>query len=64
MTIEQATFAISIIVLVMQGVSLYTSARIKVWVLERFVSKADFLETLTLWSNQDQKQNSRSNRNA
>lgn len=50
MTWEQMTFGVSILVLAMQGVSMYTTARLKVWALERFVSKTDFLETLNLWS--------------
>ena len=53
MTLEQATFGVSIVVLVMQGMSMYTVAKIKVWAMERFVSKSDFLETLHFWSKTD-----------
>lgn len=53
MTLEQATFGLSLIVIAMQGISLYTQAKLKVWALERFVSKTDFLDTLNMWSRAD-----------
>jgi len=50
---EAATFALTAIVLVLQGIAVYTTSQIKVWSLEKFVSKKDFLETLHLWSRKE-----------
>lgn len=53
MTWEAATFGISIIVLAMQGAQLYTSAKLKLWALEKFVTKSDFLDSIQLWGGCD-----------
>ena len=50
MTWEQATFYLSAVVLVMQAVNLYTTAKVKLWAVEKFVTKGDFLSTLDMWS--------------
>lgn len=42
MSWEAATFGMTALVLVMQGISLYTQAKIKLWALEKFVTKDDF----------------------
>lgn len=36
---EVATFVVSAVILVMQGTSLYTIARLKYWVLDHFIRK-------------------------
>lgn len=63
MTVEQATLAITVIILAMQGVNMYTTARLKLWALEKFVSKSDFLDNLHLWS-RDNERDFESNRAA
>ncbi len=46
---EAATFALSVIVVVLQFTNIYISTRIKLWTVQNFVSKTDFLETLHMW---------------
>lgn len=47
---EKASFGVTIAVLALQAWNLYISASIKLWASERFVTKTDFLNTLSLWS--------------
>lgn len=46
---EIAGTGLSAIVIILQAVSLYTQSQIKVWSLQTFISKKDFLDTLALW---------------
>lgn len=46
---EGASFALTALVVVLQAINLYTTATLKVWALQKFITKADFLDTLQLW---------------
>lgn len=50
MTIEFASLGLTALVLVMQGVNMYTTASLKAWSLKEFVSKSDFMDLLELWN--------------
>lgn len=50
---ESASFALTAIVLIMQGISLYTQSQIKNWTLEKFLLKSDFMDLLELWNRPD-----------
>lgn len=62
---EAATFGLSVVVVVLQFTSLYTLTRIKLWSLEKFltkedadktyVSKTSFLDTLHIWNKSGEK---------
>jgi hypothetical protein len=52
---EKASFFLGLIVLVLQAWNLYISTSLKLWALEKFVTKTDFLDTLQMWHKSDQK---------
>lgn len=43
---EVATFTLSVVMLIIQGIIAYTIVTLKLWVTERFVSKQDFKEVM------------------
>ena len=50
MDYDQLTFFVGLAILAMQGFNVYLSNSIKLWAVQKFVAKTDFLETLQLWS--------------
>lgn len=47
---EKASFFLGVLVLAMQAWNLYISSSLKLWAMERFITKTDFLETVHLWT--------------
>jgi hypothetical protein len=56
MTWEQVAAGMAIISIVLQGINLYITACVKLWAVQTFVSKSDFLNTLEMWSRADSKE--------
>lgn len=50
---EKASFFLGIFILALQAWNLYISNNLKLWAMEKFVTKADFLETVHLWTKAD-----------
>lgn len=49
--LEVWSLGLTAVVLALQVWNVYITNRIKLWAMERFVTKSDFLETLHFWSN-------------
>jgi hypothetical protein len=52
---EKASFFLGLLVLALQAWNLYISNSLKLWAIEKFVSKTDFLNTLEMWSDTDRR---------
>lgn len=50
MEYDKLAFFVSLGVLALQGVNLYISTSIKLWAVEKFVTKKDFLDTIHMWA--------------